>query len=109
MTKATSLIISTGASLDPILTWLRAPLGRAIDDLKVLSTMSKLALTTIGAVAARLNKRGTELGLVQLSVDNKLRRLARRRRTRKTGLRLAMTVTSQSVVAGGLMRMAAAQ
>lgn len=109
MAKATSLIISAGASLDPILTRLRTPLGWAINDLKVLSTMSKLALTAIGAVAARFDKRGTKLSLVQLSVDNKLRRLARRRRTRKTGIRLAVFITNHSVVAGGLVGMAAAK
>lgn len=68
MTEATALIIGASTSLDPVLARFTTPFGGSVDGLELLSTVRKLALFTVRAVATSAHVRGTELGLVELSV-----------------------------------------
>lgn len=72
MSEAAAFVVGALASLDPVLAGLGPPLGGSVHNLEVARAVRKLALVAIRAVAARLDERRTQLGLVQLGVDIQL-------------------------------------
>lgn len=71
MSETTSVIVRTSSCFQPILARFRSPFGRSVNDLKFLFSMGKLTFLTVGAVAASVHVRRTQLCFVKLGVGSR--------------------------------------